>query len=179
MIRRYGTCAVLAWEGQQVVGHIRFYPMEVARLLAEGEGDPSPVLDCRFACEPDEDEGALWIQCVMTSRPYADAAVARETGARRGIGQKLVEALICWARQRGWARIVKVAHCDLDWSYGIQGGGGKAFWLKAGFEVAGSFRKRAWEFNAEDGATVRKQMQEQGMTEKETWTWYRMVCNLR
>jgi GNAT superfamily N-acetyltransferase len=179
MIRRYGTCAILAWEGQHVTGHIRFYPMEVARLLAPGEPDPSPVLDCRFACEPAADEGTLWVQCVTTSRPYTDAAGARETGARQGIGRKLAEALVAWARERGWARVVKVAHCDLDWFYGIQGGGGKAFWLKSGFHVADTLHNRPWEPDAEAKAIIEAQMNENGMTERDVWTWYKMVCKLQ
>lgn len=30
MIRRYGSCAMLAWEEGKVVGQLRFYPMKVA-----------------------------------------------------------------------------------------------------------------------------------------------------
>jgi hypothetical protein len=179
MIRRYGTCAILAWEAQDVVGHIRFYPMEIARLLAPGEGDPSPILDCRFACEPEEDQGTLWVQCVMTSSPYTDASGAKKAGARKGTGLELVRALMSWAGEHGWKRIAKVAHCDLDWFYGVQGGGGKAFWEKAGFVAVGSFHKRAWEFDSEDKATVHAQMSEKGMTEEDVWTWHRMVYELQ
>ena len=91
------------------------------------------------------------------------------------MGQKLVRELISWAKEHQWRRIVKVAHCDLDWYYGIQGGGGKAFWEKAGFRVNGTFYKRAWEFDKDSKAIVQAQMVEKGMTEKEIWTWYRMV----
>ena len=178
MIRRYGTCAILAWDGPHVVGHIRFYPMEVARLLAPGETDPSPILDCTAACEPGEDETTLWVQCVMTCGPYEDAAGATRAGARKGIGLKLAQALIPWARDRGWRRIVKVAHCDLDWFYGIQGGGGKAFWEKAGFRVAGSFHKRAWKFSEDDLPLIQAQMAASNMTWQDTWTWHRMTYEL-
>ena len=88
-----------------------------------------------------------------------------ETDARKGKGQKLVQGLICWAREHGWKRIVKVAHCDLDWFYGIQGGGGKGFWEKAGFKVIGTFFKRAWEFDGDDKSVVQAQMAEKRMTE--------------
>jgi len=162
MIRRYGTCALLAWDGHDVVGHIQFYPMRIARLVDEsctGPKDPSPILDFPFACAPEEDEGTLWVQCVMTARPYVGSAASssslpsttahqgptvvvsdsgrrhrtrEEAGARTGLGLRLAQALIPWAREQGWKRITKVAHCDLDWFYGIQGGGGKAFWKRAG-----------------------------------------------
>jgi len=181
MTQRYGTCAILACEGQTVVGQLRFYPMKVARLIAvnqPGPTDPSPVLDCTAACEPEEDERTLWIQCVMTCAPYKNSEGRREVGARKGIGLKLAKALIAWAEKRQWKRIVKVAHCDLDWFYGIQGGGGKTFWEKAGFRVVGSFYKRAWEFDEQDKATIETQMAEKGMTDDDVWTWYRMMCEL-
>ena len=154
MIRRYGTCAILAWEARKVVGHIRFYPIKIARLWAGTETDPSPVLHCAAACEPEQDEGALWVQCVMTSRRFEKPDEAVKAGVRKGIGLKLARALIPWAKEHAWKRIVKVAHCDLDWFYGIQGGGGKAFWEKAGFKVVGTFHKRAFGFCDEHKAIV-------------------------
>lgn len=207
MIRRYGTCAILAWDEGEVVGHLQFYPMTLARLIESswgGNRDPSPILDCRFACESEEDEGTLWVQCVMTARPYVASAscaalpastaatgptvvvsesgrrhrTREEAGARKGLGLKLSRALIEWAEKRDWRKIVKVAHCDVDWFYGIQGGGGKGFWEKAGFRVNGSFYRRAWEFEGEDKAIVEAQMAEKGMSEEDIWTWYRMRYDL-
>ena len=47
MIRRYGACAILAWEGQKIVNPIRFRPMKVARLIARSQTHGfCPVLDC-------------------------------------------------------------------------------------------------------------------------------------
>jgi hypothetical protein len=178
MTRRHGACAILAWEEGKVVGLLRFYPMKEARIMAASQDDPSPVLDCTAACEPDDDEGTLWVQCLMTCRPYEDAEGARRAGGRKGLGLRLAKALLSWAGEHGWRRIVKVAHCDLDWFYGIQGGGGKAFWERAGFTVAGSFHRKAFDFGDEDDHIVRAQMAEKGMTEKDIWTWYRMVYEL-
>jgi hypothetical protein len=189
MIWRYGTCALLAWEGRSVVGFIRFYPMTIARRVADsGGGDLEPVLDCRLACEPGDDERTLWVQCVMASRPYAGSQEtvfcgdsgptrfpgAHEAGARTGTGLKLAQALIPWAEQHGWRRIVKVAHCDLDVFYGMWGGGGKTFWEKAGCKVVGTIHKpQAW--SDELMAVLRSQLAEKGMAEEEAWTYYRMV----
>ena len=90
---------------------------------------------------------------------------------------KLVEGLIAWAREQGWKRIVKVAHADLDIFYGQLGGGGKAFWLKAGFKVAGSFYNRPdWKKDFMD--LVQAETAEKGIAEQEVWTWYRMVYEL-
>jgi GNAT superfamily N-acetyltransferase len=178
MMLRYGTCAFLAWDGPRVVGHLRFYPMKVARLIADSQTDPSPLLDCTAACDPDDDDGTLWVQCVMTSAPYRSSREVRKVGARRGVGLQLVRGLIEWARGSGWKRIIKVAHCDLDWFYGVQGGGGRAFWEKAGFKVGGTFYIRAWEFSPDAWTIVQAQMTEKGLTEKDIWTWYRMVYEI-
>lgn len=178
MILRYGACALLAWDGRLVVGQIRFYPMAIARLIAESQTDPSPLLDCTAACEPGDDEDTLWVQCVMTSAPYINARDAKKVGARKGIGSALAQALISWAGDHGWRRIIKVAHCDLDWFYGIQGGGGRAFWEKAGFKEIGSFFRRAWDFAPDAWSTVKDQMNEKGMSERDIWTWYRMAYDL-
>lgn len=184
MIRRFGTCAILAWDGTTIVGHLRFYPMTIARMLAGGEHDPSAVLHCTRACRPEDDEGTLWVQCVMSSRPYLGAKPGHgmgnewpssaEAGARRGVGHQLVQGLITWAGEHGWQRIVKVAHADLDCFYGQLGGGGKAFWEKAGFRVAGTFHvKPAW---TEDFMNiVERERREKGLTDDDVWTWYQMV----
>jgi len=192
MIQRYGTCALLAWEGQTVVGFTRFYPMKIGRLAVEGHaGEFEPVLDCTLACSPEEDEGTLWVQCVMTCRPYAGSQPAimpthegrtrfpgaQEAGARKGLGLALARAVIPWAREHGWKRIVKVAHCDLDFFYGIWGGGGKAFWEKAGFTSIGTVY-RPYEMSEESLAVLRSQMAEKGMTEEEVWTFHRMAHDL-
>lgn len=187
MIRRYGTCAMLAWEGRQVVGHLRFYPLEIARLFVPPQDDLGPRV-LSWACDPGEEEGTLWVQCVMTSRPYIgpepDTVTGRrwpamgEAGARRGVGQKLVRGLIDWARERGWVRVVKVAHADVDCLYGQLGGGGRAFWEKAGFRVA-----RSYPFVPEAWAPAFRELAERqgrakGMTPEQVWTWYRMRYDL-
>jgi len=177
MTRRYGTCAILAWEGRHVVGHLRFCPMRVARVLAGDHPDPCPVGDCTLACEPQDDEGTLWVQCVMTCAPYEDSRTGREVGARKGTGLRLAQGLIAWAQEHGWRRIVKIAPGDLDCFYGILGSGGKSFWTKAGFAVDGAFYK--WPDPPPDFRTlVLSQAEAKGMTERDAWTWYRMVCEM-
>ena len=186
IIQSYGTCAMLAWQDKKIVGQLRFYPREIARLVAVSQTDSCPNLDCRMACEPQEDQITLWVQCVMTCRPYVgseDATLGgrffpkEKTGARKGTGFKLVQGLISWAREHGWKRIVKVAHCDLDCFYGIVGGGGKAFWEKAGFKVIGSYHD---EYQKDDDwkATVEAQAKVKGLSKQEAWTWYHMMYEL-
>lgn len=187
MIRRYGTCALLAWDEGRVVGFIRFYPLTIAQRMAAAVPGKKHLAIVfagpqRFAPDPE----ALWVQCVMTSRPYAgkqavDFGVLQfpgsgEAGARKGVGQQLVRALIEWAVPRGWKRIVKQAHPDLDVYYGIFGGGGRAFWEKAGFEVIGSFRDSC--AMQEWREVVETERQRKGISEEEAETWYLMSYEL-
>ncbi|HDY64644.1 MAG TPA: hypothetical protein ENH84_00220 [Phycisphaerae bacterium] len=100
-----------------------------------------------------------------------------EAGARRGVGQKLVKGLIQWARQSDWKRIVKRAHADLDCMYGEYGGGGKAFWEKAGFVVTSAHCK-PWEHDDDWKSVVETEADSRDMTKEEAWTWYRMAYDL-
>jgi GNAT superfamily N-acetyltransferase len=192
MIQRYGTCALLAWEGGKVVGFVRFYPMEIARMVDERRaGRAEPILDPTLACDPEHDHATLWVHCVMTSRPYTGGTTevgstsggdrifraAEEAGARKGVGLRLAKALVPWAREHGWKRIIKIAPCDLDFFYGIWGGGGKTFWEKAGFRAVGTiYRPQEW--SEEDMATLRAQTADKGMTEEDAWTFHRMAYEL-
>lgn len=193
MIQRYSTCALLAWRGRTVVGFVRFYPMKIARLVAEARAKKvEGILDCTLACPPEQDEGTLWVQCVMTSRPYTGwrepvlpsgkphtwSATAEQAGARKGLGVRLARAVVPWARDHGWKRVIKLAHCDLDFFYGQWGGGGKAFWEKAGFRAVGTIcRPEEWA-DEDDMTVLRAQAAENGMSEEEVWTYYRMSCEL-
>jgi hypothetical protein len=185
MIQRHGTCAFLAWEEGLVVGHLRFYPLSIAQLLARAGGEKQPAP--RYSATLYEaDPKALWVLCVMTARPNVGAMAAtvdgrsfpgaKQAGARKGIGSMLVRGLVDWAGERSWKRIVKLAHPDLDVFYGICGGGGKAFWEKASFRAIGSQLKKPWK--GEIAEVVERQRQERGMSEKEAWTWHLMACDL-
>jgi GNAT superfamily N-acetyltransferase len=186
MIRRYGTCAMLAWKDREVVGHLRFYPMQIARLFVPPADDRGPRM-LNWAGDPGEDEGTLWVQCVMTARPYVsprpDTITGRnwpamdEAGARRGVGLKLASGLIDWARTHGWRRIVKIAHADVDCLYGQLGAAGKAFWEKAGFQAVAHFYLRP-DWSADYMALAEAQGRQRALTAEEVWTWHRMRYEL-
>jgi GNAT superfamily N-acetyltransferase len=189
MIGRYGTCAILAWEDDKVLGHLWFYPMTVARLLIPlfYQSDGCPILEPADG-GVEEDEGMLWVQCVMSCRPFLgpepDTETGRnwpamqEAGARKGVGLKLVRGLIEWAGEHGWKRIVKVAHADVDCFYGQLGGGGKSFWEKAGFKVADSFYNRPPGSDSRFIARAESQAREKGMTVEDVWTWHLMAYDV-
>jgi GNAT superfamily N-acetyltransferase len=177
MIQRYGTCALLAWREARVVGQLRFYPIEVARLVYTADPQKQALIGGAGVMAFDPDPATLWVQCVMTSKPYVNAASAVEVGARQGVGQALVRALLAWAGERGWTRIVKQAHADLDCMYGQYGGGGKGFWQKAGFSVVGT-HEHAPPTNKEWKQVVEREADAKGVSKQEAWTWYHMAYDL-
>lgn len=167
-----------------MVGRLRFYPVEVARLFVPPQDDRSPRM-LTWACGPGEDEGTLRVQCFMTARPYIGPERDEVTGhnwptivkagARRGIGLKSVLGLMGWARAHDWQRIVKVAHADVDCLYGQLGSGGRAFWEKAGFHADRSYCDRPAHWEPAFVAFAESQGRTRGMAPQEVWTWYRMV----
>ena len=139
-----------------------------------------------------DDDRTLMVQCVMTSRPYGgpEAIINRkgnrvpgmkEAGARRGVGLRLAQALLVWAGDHEWKRIVADAHADIDCMYGITGKGGLGFWRKAGFSAIGTHYDEPpdepWLEEWRNG--VESQAKSKGMTKKEAWTWHRMMCEVQ
>ena len=61
-------------------------------------------------------------------------------------------------------------------SSGTCGGGGKAFWEKAGFRVIGTFHAEPWGGYWTD--IIERQRKAKDMTEEEVWTRYRMAYEL-
>jgi len=187
MMQRYGTCAMLAWEGGKVVGHLRFYPLVIAQLLVRADPEKQHLVRWAGAMSFGADPVTLWVQCVMTCVPFVGSEETvrggrhfpsmDKAGARKGRGLKLVRGLISWAREHGWKRIVKQTNADLDCMYGMSGGAGKAFWEKAGFKVVGTHFE---EYPNDDDwkATVESQAKAKGMSMREAWTLYHMACDL-
>ena len=134
----YGACAVVARHGDEIVGQLRFYPKAVWRLAGAGflclqQDFPSgPSDDFASGDFPPREELAdqtVKVHCLMTGSPQQ----ASNRYQRRGIGSRLVQKLVEWARQNGWAAIEAEAFADLPVVYEITGGAGHTFWEKQGF----------------------------------------------
>lgn len=143
LTRSYGACAVLARDGEAVVGTLRFYPKALC---------PAPRLDCFGMClqqphpngPPDDLASAhfppieqladktLFVHCLMLA---ADAP-GRPSYRRRGFGRRMAERLMEWAGQGGWAAIEATGYEDLEIVYSVTGVAGKTFWERLGFRVA-------------------------------------------
>ncbi len=182
----YGACAVTARDGQQIVGHLRFYPKVVYQMAAPGLG---LCMQQTFPSGPAEDlvgkdfppldritDKTLRVHCMMTAAPQQTDNPYR----RQGIASRLVGALMDWARPRGWRAIEASAYADLPCVYAITGQAGRTFWQKLGFQVTETAIEAA--FDEEDGAgfvtVLLKDAADRGMDATAAKTRYTMRLNL-
>jgi GNAT superfamily N-acetyltransferase len=136
----YGACAILARDGDRVVGHLRFYPKAISEIVGAGglclQQDPPNGPDKDFAGGdfpvPDElADRTLKVHCLMTGSPLQK----ENPYQRKGIGSQMVRKLIEWARANGWEGIEAEAFEDLPIIYECTGSAGHTFWEKMGFRL--------------------------------------------
>jgi GNAT superfamily N-acetyltransferase len=140
LIEAYGTCAMLAWDDDSVVGFLRFYPKAVCAFPDAGmmclqqahPAGPSELLAAKRlpALEEIEDK-TLSVHCLMTGTPF----LAENPYQRKGLGTMMARALLDWARQNGWVAVEAIAYEDLQVLYEVTGQAGKRFWEKLGFSL--------------------------------------------
>jgi GNAT superfamily N-acetyltransferase len=121
VLEKYGGCGFVAWHKGLVVGHITFFPNEVARRVrfwGWGERD-LPIVR------------ALVINCISVA--------SNEKFRRIGVGTRLVTSTIEWVRENEWPRL-EVHHVpsgeglsSITWRHEQKGT--KTFWEKFGFKV--------------------------------------------
>lgn len=143
LIRAYGTCAMLAWDSECVVGFLRFYPKAVLAMEEAGSlcmqqyfpAGPSESLgNAPLPAVEDIEDKTLAVHCLMTGSPQQE----EKPYQRVGLGTRMVRALIRWARDQGWCAIEANSFEDIPLYYGITGGTGKSFWEKLGFRCVAS-----------------------------------------
>jgi GNAT superfamily N-acetyltransferase len=198
LTKTYGSCAIVARDGDEIIGVLRFYPkaimsMEKAGFLCMQQDFPAgPAEDFINEQLPPFDQiedKTLKVHCIMTARPYAADNETEifgmrclgkvEAGARKGIGLKLAHALVDWARQNGWKRIEMTTFADLDIFYGTSGGAGKSFWEKAGFKVE-KIRPMSRDDWPDKKAQhlIDSQAKTAGISPEQAWSFYDMACDL-
>lgn len=139
--RIYGTTAILARAGDQIVGTLRFYPKTVALMPAAGglclqqdfpSGPDDRFIDTEFPSPADLEDRTLLVHCLMTG-----SSLRRENPyLRRGLGTRLVQGLMRWAGENSWRSIEAHAFEDLPLIYETTGSAGLGFWKKLGFSIA-------------------------------------------
>lgn len=161
LIRTYGTCAMLAWDRDQVVGYLRFYPKAIASFTEAGfmlgmclqqpppAGPSESVLERRFPPLAEIEDKTLRVHCLMTGSPF----VSKNTYQRKGIGTRMARALMEWAAANGWTAVEAMAFEDINFLYSHTGQAGLAFWAKLGFTVV---RKGIEPFLAQENDFSRK-----------------------
>ena len=163
LIKTYGSCAILAKDGEKVVGTLRFYP----RILFEDEsligfclqqgppGGPSEnSVEKEFPPLEKIQNKTLRVHCMMTGSSQENPNPYR----RKGIGTRMVQELICWAKEKGWESIEATAYEEVEVMYANFGAAGRSFWEKLGFRVLNKGTEDALE------GEFLKTMQEQVVT---------------
>lgn len=120
-IRRIGSCGVLAWDGDGVIGKMYFTTKEVFHRF-QGDGYPSVGQYCvehdsmpRIIQLIEEDE----LQRLLASPSKTLRIVCFNVGHTetryqgQGIASQMLALLKAWARSRGWRRLEALAYPDV------------------------------------------------------------------
>jgi hypothetical protein len=144
LMETYGTCAIVARDGDKAVGTLRFYPKPLVSSSAEGSGlclqqaPPAGPRDAGAArvLPPREvlPERTLFVHCLMVVSTPDQPARYR----RKGLATRMALELIRWAGNEGWDAIEAHAYEEIPMLYAIAGVAGKRFWEKLGFQVVRS-----------------------------------------
>jgi GNAT superfamily N-acetyltransferase len=98
---RYGNCVFMAWDEGKMVGFLMFFPKPVARKLGISTLPAGPL-----------DDQTLVYACMQFVPEYRG----------QGLGTRLVDALIAWAKAHGWRQIevhgIGSGADDEDWRWG-------------------------------------------------------------
>jgi GNAT superfamily N-acetyltransferase len=113
LIAAYGTCAMLAMEGEYVVGYIRFYPKAIYDLAGrehiccqEPQFWPTAeIVDMKMPRFEDLADQTLQISCWFIHGDYRN----------RGLSHLLLQGLIEWAQERSWASVCASATFNDHW----------------------------------------------------------------
>jgi len=136
----YGCCAFLARVSNRIVGQLRFYPKVVWDRASAGSlclqqdhpaGPADELVGSDFPALKQIQDKTLMVHCLMTGSPQQP----ENPYQRKGIGTRMVRALIQWAKANGWERIEAHAFEDIPIIYEITGGAGHTFWEKLGFSL--------------------------------------------
>ena len=140
LIQTYGTCAIVASDGDQVVGQLRFYPKVVLAMnggwlcLQQNSpfGPADGFVDSDFPEPAAIEDKTLSVHCMMTGSSQQD----ENPYQRKGIGTRMVRTLIQWAGANDWEHIEADAFEEIPLVYEITGSAGYTFWEKLGFYIA-------------------------------------------
>jgi GNAT superfamily N-acetyltransferase len=164
----YGSCAVVAMDGDAIVGMLRFYPKAICQKPEAGfmclqqeypAGPADDLVKTEFPTVDKIRDRTLGVHCMMTGDPSQKELPYQ----RKGIGTRMVKELIEWAGQNGWTAIEATAYEDLPWIYKYTGAAGKAFWEKLDFKVIQVGVEPEFEKEHDFVVTLRKEAEAKGL----------------
>ena len=182
IIDTYGTCAMLARDGEQVVGFLRFYPKVLCSMEGAGEmclqqafpaGPSERFVETEFPPLDEIQDKTLTVHCMAVGSPHQN----QNPYQRKGVGTRMVRELIRWAKEREWESIEAEAYQDIDILYAYTGNAGKSFWEKLGFGLvatASEPRLEEWKLFGK----VREQGAAQGIKPEDCANAYTMRLEL-
>lgn len=114
MVDSYGSCGVMALDGDTIIGVLWFYPLWIKEkfggvVCIQGENYET-LSHFGLNTIPGKEElpdRILWIECLMVVR----SVIVDYTG--RGIGKGMLEYLLGWAKENQWSRIRAQAIADI------------------------------------------------------------------
>ena len=136
----YGAYAIIARDGDRIVGQLRFYPRAIMELPDAGllcmqqlypEGPLPQVAQARFPPLAEIANKTLVVHCMMTGSPSQPSNPYQ----RQGIGTRMAQELMRWGKAQGWTGIEASAYADLPLLYAISGAAGVRFWEKLGYRM--------------------------------------------
>jgi hypothetical protein len=141
LITTYGTCAMLARDGNSIVATLRFYPKALCTFTDSGlgfclqqkfpAGPPDQLLEHELSPVEKLDEKTLFVHCLMIVAPKDEPDRYR----RKGLATQLVRELIRWSIKNKWDAIEANAYEEIPILYAISGVAGRRFWEKLEFRV--------------------------------------------
>ena len=110
LIDTYGSCAMLAMEGDSVVAHARFYPQIIYNQFEFCCQDPShaitqEMVEMKLPPLANSTERILSITCFFVHKDYRG----------QGLSHKLIDAILEWATKNAWKSIRCFAYPDNYW----------------------------------------------------------------
>ena len=110
LVDAYGSCAMLAMEGDTVVAHARFYPQVIYDKFKFCCQDPSHAITKEIAemeLPPlaEQGERILRITCFFVDESYRG----------QGLSHQLIDAILKWAKDNNWKSVRCFAYQDNYW----------------------------------------------------------------
>ena len=110
LITAYGSCAMLAMEGDSVVAHARFYPQIVYDQFNLCCHDPNhaitqDMVEMKLPPLTNLSDRVLRITCFFVHRDYRG----------QGLSHKLIDAILKWAKNNNWKSVRCFAYPDNYW----------------------------------------------------------------